>query len=262
VQEGVPVRAIALFVARTCPVLQGRAQAVPPIGRTAAAWGTDRWTIARWAQITLYTCAGAHLVGAAALPGNLEQLGYAEDYQRATGEQVLINASPQGAGLGFELLTWFAASIVFLFFFHRAYSNLRRLAPAEQRWSSGWAIGWWFIPFFSLVRPKQMANDIWRGCGRPQIPAIFNWWWAFWILANIASGFAWGGMEEGQLTVAQSRMAGYAMAAGELTVAVAAVIAAVAVKRLADAQRARADHVTAARRNTFFAAPEAPQPGF
>jgi hypothetical protein len=31
-----------------------------------------------------------------------------------------------------------------------------------MRWSAGWAIGAWFVPVLSLVRPKAILNDIWR----------------------------------------------------------------------------------------------------
>ena len=34
------------------------------------------------------------------------------------------------------------------------------------RYGNGWAIGAWFVPILSLVRPKQMANEIWRGSER------------------------------------------------------------------------------------------------
>ena len=47
----------------------------------------------------------------------------------------------------------------------RLYRNLSALGVGPLRYTEGWAIGAWFIPFFNLVRPKQILDDIWRGSG-------------------------------------------------------------------------------------------------
>ena len=31
-----------------------------------------------------------------------------------------------------------------------------------------------------------MANDIWRGSDGSPVPAVFHWWWAFFILGGLA----------------------------------------------------------------------------
>jgi hypothetical protein len=85
------------------------------------------------------------------------------------------------------------SALAFLFWFYRAYRNLIRTGIRDVRYSTGWAVGGWFIPFFNLVRPKQVANDIWRGSASAAtvgiarwrevpLPAILNWWWGVWIL--------------------------------------------------------------------------------
>lgn len=50
------------------------------------------------------------------------------------------------------------AAIVWIRWFHRAYSNLD---AGDRRYGTGWAIGGWFVPILSLWRPKQIANDLW-----------------------------------------------------------------------------------------------------
>jgi hypothetical protein len=88
-----------------------------------------------------------------------------------------------------EAVTAFA----FLFWFYRAYRNLIRTGIRDVRYTTGWALGGWFIPFFNLVRPKQVANDIWKGSVSAatvgiarwrEVPlsALLNWWWGVWIL--------------------------------------------------------------------------------
>jgi hypothetical protein len=55
-----------------------------------------------------------------------------------------------------------AASLLLLPWFYRAYVNVES-AGAQLRFGTGWSVGAWFIPFFNLIRCKQIANDISRG---------------------------------------------------------------------------------------------------
>lgn len=95
------------------------------------------------------------------------------------------------------LLSALAPAVAFLFWFARAYYNLPRLGVQGLRYKRGWSIGAWFIPIFNLFRPKQIANDVWRGSDaaadgqtgpgwrdRP-VPALLHWWWAAWVAANL-----------------------------------------------------------------------------
>lgn len=88
--------------------------------------------------------------------------------------------------------------IVFIVWFHAAYANLKALGATNTRFGTGWAIGGWFVPILNLWRPKQIANDIWRGSepdafpeqggswrSRP-VPALLTWWWATWIAASLS----------------------------------------------------------------------------
>lgn len=92
-------------------------------------------------------------------------------------------------------------AICFILWFRVAYGKLQR-AGGQLRFSKGWAIGAWFVPFMSLVRPKKIANDLWlagdslasRPLGRsqpnrsprPVSPAV-HWWWALYL----AGGAIW-----------------------------------------------------------------------
>lgn len=100
-------------------------------------------------------------------------------------------------------LAYLGTAIAFIVWFYRAHVNLRALGASEVRHASGWAIGAWFIPFFNLVRPKSMANDVWKASD-PELPApvgIERWsrvalptvlavWWAAWVLASLVSSVA------------------------------------------------------------------------
>ena len=87
-----------------------------------------------------------------------------------------------------------ARTALFLRWFYAAYGNLPLLSAGSPRFKRGWAIGAWFVPILNLFRPKQIANDIWRGSD-PQLspgaspdwsggslPGLYALWWGGWIV--------------------------------------------------------------------------------
>ena len=108
-----------------------------------------------------------------------------------------VDASDVRTGIAYlgQSLTYIVTVIVFLTWFSRAYRNLPRLGLFALRYTPGWAIGSWFVPFLNLFRPKQIANDLWRGsepapgpktlAQHPTVPALVHWWWAVWILSSL-----------------------------------------------------------------------------
>ncbi len=102
-----------------------------------------------------------------------------------------------------QALAYLGTGVAFIIWFYRAHVNLWALGAAGVRHGSGWAIGAWFIPFFNLVRPKSMANDVWKASdpelaspvgierwSKVALPAFLNVWWAVWVLANIGNSVA------------------------------------------------------------------------
>jgi hypothetical protein len=93
------------------------------------------------------------------------------------------------------------ASLAFLPWFHRAYRNVQR-AGANLRFGTGWAVGAWFVPVLSWWRPKQIANDTWRGSPldgglrdptwqeRP-VSALVHWWWVLYLLWLAVDAIPW-----------------------------------------------------------------------
>jgi hypothetical protein len=106
---------------------------------------------------------------------------------RASDNHTSIAADAEGVAV-------IAAGIAFLFWFYRAYANLSMLGAPKQRFALGWAIWSWIIPILSLFRPKQIANDIWRGSDpdnphrepdpRAPVSPLVHWWWAVFLLNN------------------------------------------------------------------------------
>jgi hypothetical protein len=90
-----------------------------------------------------------------------------------------------------------ATAIAFLMWFQMAYSSLPSLGALALPYKPWLAAGAWFIPFFSLVGPKQMADAVYRA-GDPSLPRqpgvewktlrvnpLLHLWWAAWIVSML-----------------------------------------------------------------------------
>lgn len=88
---------------------------------------------------------------------------------------------------------------LFIAWFFQAYKNLRRLGVANLRYGNGWAIGAWFVPILGMWRPKQIANDVWRG-SEPgaevssgwkavPVPSFVHWWWGLFLTQGVLLWF-------------------------------------------------------------------------
>ena len=149
-------------------------------------------------------CAVATLV--LAVIAELYSLLAGLSYRNATDEVLSGLAAPitrvQSAVAGvndantFALVAFVLAALAFIPWFYRAYANLPRMGVTRLRHAPGWAIGGWFVPFLNLIRPKEIANDIYRGSvpaartsGDPTTgpaPAFLHWWWAMFLIAGLA----------------------------------------------------------------------------
>jgi protein kinase-like protein/uncharacterized protein DUF4328 len=98
--------------------------------------------------------------------------------------------------VGLVQAAWFLVTAgLWLGWFRRAYLNLPALGARRLRYRPWWAVWAWLLPVFSLFRPKQLLNDIWRASD-PDLPPdqadawrkrpvaeLLGWWW----LAFLAS---------------------------------------------------------------------------
>ena len=103
-------------------------------------------------------------------------------------------------------LAWTATLLitgpVFIVWFRHAHRNLAALSAYGMHYSSGWAVGGWFVPFANLVIPKRMADELWRGSEPDTISRnvhrssassssrLVPLWWALWIAAAIVGSVA------------------------------------------------------------------------
>lgn len=100
-----------------------------------------------------------------------------------------------------HFLVFIATAVLFSMWIYRASRNLRALGIPKQtlEYSPGWAVGSFFVPILNLFVPFRAVKEIWVKSDpnldsainfSPQgsaIPAFIGWWWASWIIFNIAS---------------------------------------------------------------------------
>ncbi|HEX5878161.1 MAG TPA: DUF4328 domain-containing protein, partial [Actinomycetota bacterium] len=125
------------------------------------------------------------LLALASAAANLGDTQAARELTGGTGDLYLWVGAVQAA--------WFLVTAgLWLAWFRRAYLNLPALGARRLRFRPWWAVGAWLVPVFSLFRPKQVLNDIWRASDpdlppdqadtwrrRPVAELLGRWWLAF-----------------------------------------------------------------------------------
>jgi Domain of unknown function (DUF4328) len=131
-----------------------------------------------------------------------------------------------------------ATALLFLTWFRRAYTNVGLLGVDGLRFGPRWAVGSWFVPILNFVRPKAIANDIWRGSDpslAPEatigvstpVPWYLNVWWAVFLTSGIAGRIAFSSSQNASTLSALNRATGWQLASDALDMV--AAVAAVAV---------------------------------
>jgi len=88
-----------------------------------------------------------------------------------------------------EILSLVTA-VLFLRWVYRANQNVRALGAQGLGITPGWAVGYFFVPIFSLWRPYQAMRDLWKASKNPNawqsvVPgSILQLWWLFWIISS------------------------------------------------------------------------------
>ena len=87
-----------------------------------------------------------------------------------------------------------ATTVVFIVWMWRGTKNNELLGRVRPRYSPGWSIGGWFIPFACLVIPVRIMQDLWHGSdtaprqddrygGRGT--SLIGWWWGLFLASRI-----------------------------------------------------------------------------
>src|SRR5688572_28239048 len=150
------------------------------------------------ARILIYLLAASlilNVIGVFSSMGQHSLLASARDGTPVTTEQAEANDSRQQAVGLLQVAVFIAAAILWLFWQHRAYSNLRLVGSRDTEMTPGWSVGYWFIPFINLVRPYQVTAELWRKSelqnardpiGGLSRPGIIGVWWVVYLVQGFA----------------------------------------------------------------------------
>ncbi len=161
---------------------------------------------------------------------------------------------------GMSLVLFFvfiATAVGFLMWIHRASRNLQSLGSHGQRFSPGWAVGWWFGPIMWFFRPYQVMAEIWRASCPDALPgvdwkrgavsALMAWWWGLWIASwVIAIVLLVYGFEEGfypDVTPSSATLSWYLL--GDAITIAGGVLAIIVVRRITRRQEEKHIRVAA-----------------
>ena len=99
-----------------------------------------------------------------------------------------------------------STGIVWLVWQHRGHSDLWARGVQRLRYSPGWAVGWWFVPFASFFMPYKTTRELWWNAGRPADPAapaepkgrgLLRLWWAVFLASQLVGLGAFGPLFSG-----------------------------------------------------------------
>ena len=207
------------------------------------------------------------VMAALALNAVLSVIAFAEDrsyhniIQRAMAGDLVSLSQAQSADDRVHAIAWAAIALyvvtglLFIVWFNEAYKNVSRLGVSGARWSAGWSVGAWFVPFLNLVRPKQILNDIWRGSD-PRLPAgsslswdnppwLYQVWWGLWILAWVVDRVTYASLGNAD-TLSALSSAAYKMMLSDIVDLIGAGFAIAVVYSLTSRQRKRGLELTSA----------------
>ena len=91
----------------------------------------------------------------------------------------------------FQFSIAIATIILFAMWIYRANFNARQLGAKNMKFTPGWSVGYYFIPFLNLWRPYQAMKEIWKASQNPttwedeERGAILPWWWFFFLIAGM-----------------------------------------------------------------------------
>ncbi len=146
------------------------------------------------------------------------------------------------------------SGIVWLVWLYRLYANVEHLGR-KRRYGLGWAIGGWFVPILSVVRPFSVTRDVWvkssPAVTEPEpspdeAPSVYLVWWLTWV---VAEGFIFAATAQvDDSTLEGMRTVVGWWVAGDLVNVVVSVLALVVVQSLTQRQVALYENLIEARR--------------
>ncbi|HJR85140.1 MAG TPA: DUF4328 domain-containing protein [Nitrososphaeraceae archaeon] len=88
------------------------------------------------------------------------------------------------------------SSILFFYWFYRAYRNLESLGALGLTFNPKWVVGYFFIPFLCLWKPYEALKEIWKVSDpyntsedymwrSAKVSRVLAFWWITFVLSNM-----------------------------------------------------------------------------
>lgn len=153
---------------------------------------SDPTRLTRWVEALLYLELVMSVVG---LIGGALELQVLNAAVRGSADAELSAQSDRRQALIglLQFITFLAAGSAILMWIHRANFNVRQLGARYLRYTPGWSVGWYFIPFLNLWKPYGAMREIWRASAHPAPDwqtqpnpsgTLLPVWWTLWLLSN------------------------------------------------------------------------------
>ena len=198
--------------------------------------------------VLLWLLAASGLLGIAAFANRVSVAddllnGHFVTFKRASDADDLVNAATVITGL----LT-LAILVLMIIWTFRAMHNNEALGRRNARFTPGWGIAGWLIPFANFVIPVLILQDLWRGAD-PSVPrgdvnwrqargsGLIGWYWAALLLsyARFAGGTTNDNLDR-QSRLRDIRTRDSVAIGGMVMTMVAAILAIQVVRRIAARQ--------------------------
>jgi hypothetical protein len=88
------------------------------------------------------------------------------------------------------------SSVLFFYWFYRAYRNLESLGALGLTFNPKWVVGYFFIPFLCLWKPYEALKEIWKVSDpynrsegymwrSAKVSPVLAFWWIMFVLSNM-----------------------------------------------------------------------------
>lgn len=143
-----------------------------------------------WVSIACAGLAAGAFANRISVVSDIQSVGYAEPGAARDSDTYVRLTSIALLGASLVILT------LLITWMWRVAKNAEGLGRTNTRWTPGWTIGGWFVPFANLVIPASVMVDLWKGSDPaippddpswrkvPRSPFILAWWVA-WLGASI-----------------------------------------------------------------------------
>ncbi len=232
-------------------------QYVNPTGNFSQRTESVSPALSIWLQVLLLLAATTMTVAACLIPSVVSAANQYVQTSKAFSLPFLTEwqEADDRFGIFYGLYIWLAVPVftLLIIFSYRAYKTTQTLWSGSRKWSRGWTVGGWFIPFanfiiiplvwmeidrISVASRTENSNETKWGSASTN-PVLILWWVLFVAGTFMSLGFSYAnrsGMNYFDSEIfSQYKIGMYIGMVGELMVAASCVLAALTVRRMGKA---------------------------